>query len=244
MTSANTPPGILLPGTLIRLTLDIRETADPLHFTFNARPDASADDRDWRIEGDVFRTARGLKITSITVETDPESPMEITGTLMRQIPLGTLLDYVRGRVSETLAGDLPSTAVRTQAVPAGRIALTDDFLRDVAISYLRETAPGMPRGATRRLAAAYGRPEETIRTWISRSRKAGWLGPSATGRAGAERGPRLHDLTSEEFTRLYSAETSLDDQARVVASIKGVSFEQALELVHERTEDSPPEVEK
>ncbi|AWT47581.1 hypothetical protein HXP45_26800 [Streptomyces actuosus] len=56
---------------------------------------------------------------------------------------------------------------------------------------MRETAPGKPQGATRRLSEAYGRPEQTVRTWIARARKEGWLGPSAKGRAGAEPGPRL-----------------------------------------------------
>jgi hypothetical protein len=148
-------------------------------------------DRVWRIAGHVFRTEHGLKITSITVDTDPESPAQITGTLMRQIPIGTLLDYVRGRISATLTEDLPEAPASALAVPTGRTALTDEFLRDVALAYLRETAPGQPRGATRRLAESYGRPEETIRTWIGRARKAGWLGPSAKGRAGAEPGPRL-----------------------------------------------------
>jgi hypothetical protein len=232
-------PGILLPGTQVRLSLDISETADPNRFTFAARPAVGEAERAWRIEGDVIRTAQGLKITSITVDTDPDSPAEITGTLMRQIPIGTILDYVRGRVSATLAEDLPDVPQKVQAVPAGRTALTDAFLRDVAISYLRETAPGKPRGATRRLAETYGRPEETIRTWISRSRKAGWLGPSAKGRSGAERGPRLRDLTSEEYTRLYSAETTLEDQARMLAGIKGVSLEEARRAVQQLAGESP-----
>lgn len=242
MTSAeNEGPGILLPGTQVRLSLDISETAAADRFTFAARPAAGEPERAWRIEGDVVRSPHGLKITSITVDTDPDSPMEITGTLMRQIPLGTLLDYVRGRVSESLSEDLPEVVPSLQGVPAGRTALTDDFLRDVAISYLRETAPGKPRGATRRLAETYGRPEETIRTWVSRSRKAGWLGPSAKGRAGAERGPRLRDLSSEEYTRLYSAETGLDDQARAVASAKGISFDEARQLVYARAGLTPPD---
>ncbi|WP_432104866.1 hypothetical protein [Streptomyces sp. bgisy091] len=172
------------------LSLDISATGDPDHFTFMAAP-AQIEARVWRIQGDVYRTVQGLKITRVEVESDPAGPEQITGTLMRQIPLGTILDYVRGRVSATLTEDLPDAPAKQAAVPAGRTALTDDFLREVAVSYLRETAPGRPRGATRRLAEQFGRPEETIRTWLARSRKAGWLGPSVKGRAGAEPGPRL-----------------------------------------------------
>ena len=191
VTSAKTPPGLLLPGTQVRLSLDISETAEPDHFTFAARPWDREPDRDWVIHGDVYRTQNGLKVTRIEVDTDPDGPAEVTGTLMRQIPIGTILDYVRGRVSATIAKDIPNVPAAALTVSSGRVELTDAFLRDVALSYLRETAPGMPRGATRRLAEAYGRPQETIRMWISRSRKAGWLGPSAKGRAGAEPGPKL-----------------------------------------------------
>lgn len=190
MTSAKKPPGLLLPGTKVRLSWDISETDDPNHFTFFALP-AHGEERVWRIFGDIYRTEHGLKVTRIEVDTPPESPVEITGTLMRQIPIGTFLDYVRGRVSATLAQDLQDVPAATMAVSAGRTAMTDDFLRDVALSYLRETAPGKPHGATGRLAEAYGRPEQTIRTWIARARKEGWLGASAKGRAGAEPGPRL-----------------------------------------------------
>ncbi|MER7927027.1 hypothetical protein ABTY96_28375 [Streptomyces sp. NPDC096057] len=201
MTSANTSLNFLLPGTQERLSLDISGTADPDRFSFAARPAAGMPSRVWRIHGDVVRTDFGLKVSRIEVNTDPAGPMEVTGTLMRQIPIGTLLDYVRGRVSATLAEDLPDGQSAPKAVPAGRTTLTDDFLRDVAISYLRETAPGQPRGATRRLAKAYDRPEETIRTWIGRARKAGWLGPSAKGRAGAEPGPKLSEWQLNEFKR-------------------------------------------
>ncbi|MGA5371405.1 hypothetical protein ACPCSD_10035 [Streptomyces griseoincarnatus] len=188
MTAANDEPGLLLPGTKVRLNWDVSETADPNHFTFDAAP-ADREERVWHISGDIYRTERGLKVTRMEVDTDPESTVEITGSLMRQIPIGTFLDYVRGRVSATLA--LPEAPKAALSVSAGRTAMTDDFLRDVALSYLRETSPGQPQGATRRLAEAYGRPEQTIRTWVARARKEGWLGPSARGRAGAEPGPRL-----------------------------------------------------
>lgn len=204
MTAAKTPqppPGLLLPGTQVRLSLDIRETVNPNHFKFEAMPAAREQDRTWRINGDVVRAEQGLKITRIEVDTDPDGTAEVTGTLMRQIPIGTILDYVRGRVSATLAEDLPDAPAAFLAVAAGRTAMTDDFLRDVAMSYLRETAPGKPQGATRRLAEAYGRPEQTIRTWVSRARKTGWLGPSAKGRAGAEPGPKLSEWQLNEIKR-------------------------------------------
>ena len=43
----------------------------------------------------------------------------------------------------------------------------------------------------KRMAEHFGKPEETMRTWVTRARKDGWLGPSAKGRAGAEPGHKL-----------------------------------------------------
>ncbi len=85
----------------------------------------------------------------------------------------------------------------------GRAALTDDLLRDIAVRYLIETLPGQPPGAMKRMSARFGRPEETIRTWVGRARRDGWLGPSVKGRAGAEPGPRLQ-LSVDEMNDIYS----------------------------------------
>ncbi|KUN03944.1 hypothetical protein AQI95_21125 [Streptomyces yokosukanensis] len=203
MTAAEPPTGFLLPGAQDDIRLDIRETVDPDHFGFEAHPATGARSEVWQVEGDVVRTERGLKVSRIEVSADPSGSVEITGTLMRQIPIGTLLDYVRAHISANLTNELPGTPSAAQSVPAGRTPLTDDFLRDVALSYLRETAPGQPRGATRRMAEAYGRPEETIRTWIGRARRAGWLGPSAKGRAGAEPGSKLSEWQLNEIKRQH-----------------------------------------
>ncbi|MGV9707449.1 hypothetical protein [Streptomyces sp. NPDC003483] len=203
MTAVDPPTGESTSDLPFDLRVDLDALADTRtkRFTFTAHPTDEPDDT-WWIAGDVVRVeGRGLKVVRLEVEVDPDGPTEITGTLMRQIPIGTLLDYVRGSLAAEFTDTLASPAAPTPTVPAGRTPLTDDFLRDVAISYLRETAPGRPRGATRRLAETYGRPEETIRTWIGRARRAGWLGPSAKGRAGAEPGPKLSEWQLEELKR-------------------------------------------
>lgn len=68
---------------------------------------------------------------------------------------------------------------------------TDELLERVARAYLRETEGGRPPGAMRRLADEFDRPEETVRSWVSRARTLGWLGPTSPGRRGAEPGLRL-----------------------------------------------------
>ena len=116
----------------------------------------------------------------------------ITGSLAALTALETA-----GR--EGIAAAYPSAAAtaaahRRMTVHArrgGPPRLTDDRLQRLAEAYLRETAPGMPARPTVRLAAGFGAPEDTVRTWLARCRKDGWLTASVKGRAGGEPGPRL-----------------------------------------------------
>lgn len=75
--------------------------------------------------------------------------------------------------------------------------MTDDLLRTVALVFLSETAPGMPRGATQRMVERFGRPQGTIQTWIKRARREGWLAPGPSGRMAGEPGPRLKAWIAE-----------------------------------------------
>ena len=69
--------------------------------------------------------------------------------------------------------------------------MTENVLRELSVAYLEECAHGKPAGPVARLAARFDRPEETIRTWLGRARKEGWLTAGVKGRRGAEAGPRL-----------------------------------------------------
>lgn len=234
------PSGVQAPDSEIRLSVDISRAEDLDHFSFAAVP-IPDEARVWRASGDVVRGKQGLKITRLEIGIDPELPTGITGSLMRQIPLGTLLDYVRAKIALSGAPKITATmAAHKPAHPGGRTPMSDELLCSVATAYLRETAPGQPSGAVRRIAEEFDRPEETIRTWIARARKSGWLGPSVKGRAGAEPGPRFFEqamfervdgservLTTagtSEYTRLSEAEgwrrVPDEETARYVASIR------------------------
>ncbi|WCD86389.1 hypothetical protein KPP03845_102735 [Streptomyces xanthophaeus] len=192
MTTPETPgPESPATGGELRLNVDIDRTGDANRFAFRSAP-AEGDSSAWRASGDVVRGNQGLKITRLEVTCPDEHPSGITGGLMRQIPLGTLLDYVRGAIA---LHDIPRvTQIEAPVVPSGgRTVMSDALLRAVASAYLRETAPGRPSGAVRRIAEEFERPEETIRTWVGRARKAGWLGPSVKGRSGAEPGPKFFE---------------------------------------------------
>ncbi|MFI9170512.1 hypothetical protein [Streptomyces lincolnensis] len=221
-----------------QLATEVQATGDPHVFTFDCTPVAG----DWSASGTVRRAPTGLIIASLQVNASESTQSGVTGNLLRKVPVGEILNHVRAdaaRLSpaEQEAAPQPERAPRR----GGRAALSDDLLRGVAVAYLGETRPDKPAGALQRLSAEFGRPEGTIRTWLARARSEGWLGPSVKGRAGAEPGPLLRDLTAAEYTRIYSAQTTLEDQARIVADATGVSLDEARQDVYGRTGVEPPE---
>ncbi|MDU8998192.1 hypothetical protein [Streptomyces mirabilis] len=158
----------------------------------------------WSVFGDVTRGPRGLVISRLQITPESDSS-GVTGSLLRKIPVGEVLAAVRLNAAwETAAKEATRLVLGQEPAHGlfgegddkaprrgGRAPITPDLLREVATIYLEETAPGRPAGAMKRMAERFGRPEETLRTWVTRARKDGWLGPSAKGRAGAEPGPRL-----------------------------------------------------
>jgi len=136
------------------------------------------------VSGFVERDSEGVPvITSLTVSCTTEHHM---GKLLRRLKLSQMVPQPAALLTPTTPYAAP-----TGPATGGRQMLSDDLMRRVAEAYLREAAPGQPPGAMGRLAAEFGRPEETMRTWVARARARGWLGPSRRGRRGAEPGPRL-----------------------------------------------------
>jgi hypothetical protein len=165
---------------------------DPVIATFKYHQPGA----DWSASGQLTRGATGLVISALTLH--PGGDSGVTGALMRRVQVGEMLSAIRTKMlGDTLEraaerGDVKFVAMKDHVTPrSGRTPLTDELLRDVALAYLHETAPGMPAGALRRMAVQFERPEETLRTWVGRARRDGWLGPSVKGRSGAEPGDRL-----------------------------------------------------
>jgi transposase-like protein len=123
----------------------------------------------------------GLVVTRVTVE----SPTGVTNRMLRSIPTGEILANLRVKDAArlTVTGPLSETS--------GRTAMTDELLQQVALVFIEETGPGKDKRAIQRTAERFGRPEGTVRTWVSRARKDGWLAPGSKGRIGGEPGPRL-----------------------------------------------------
>jgi hypothetical protein len=149
----------------------------------------------WTATGTVSRTDQGLTISRLEIDPD-EDGAGVTITLMRSFPVRGILSRAHGFQQSVFMHPSNRELQEKRDVPLtkpgpGRAPLTDEFLREVALAYLEETAPGKPRGAVGRLVKRYSKPTPTVSRWIGRARDAGWLGAAAPGRAGAEPGPRL-----------------------------------------------------
>jgi transposase-like protein len=160
------------------MNVAVSPTDNPDVFTFQCDADGTA------LSGEITRADKGLAITKATIEA-----ADITGSLLRRIQYGEILLHAQ----LVIPPKAPKRPVpQPKGTPyGGRAALTGAFLREVAEMYLREAAPGQPSGAVRRMAEHFGRPEQTVRSWLNRARQRGWLGQGRPGRRAAIPGARL-----------------------------------------------------
>lgn len=145
----------------------------------------------------------GNDATVTRLEIRPASPQAaVTSSMIISVRIGeitaslrTLLALDRAKREGSAAFSYsPANAPAAKSVErprrGGRPSVTDSMLRWVAEAYLLETADGKPHPVAR-IAEKIGRPEETVRTWLARARREGWLSPGVRGRAGGEPGPKL-----------------------------------------------------
>ena len=167
----------------------------------------------WLLEVGCRRTpGGGLVIAQITIEPDTGSmDVGVTAKTLRKIPVGRILDAIKVLVetrllqeqgTRLLLGEEPAE-VRYDPFPVGALAprrggrppLSDELLREVALAYLEAAKEGNAINET--LARKFNRPNETIRTWVRKSRRAGWLGEARQGASTMTLGPRLVEALAE-----------------------------------------------
>lgn len=163
---------------------------------------------EWAVSGRVRDEEGGPRLLSLEIR-PPRPDGAVSAALVRSVPVGKIVGSLQtllvldrsyregvrygsqsgpppGHEYTPLVNDPPKPRRR-----GGKPAVSDERLRAVAEAYLAETAPGQPARPLPRLAEKFGSPEETVRTWIARARKEGWLAPGVKGRAGGEPGPKL-----------------------------------------------------
>lgn len=155
------------------------------------------------IEGHASRGDSGLVITRVQVIAP--LPSGVTQRLLREAPLSEIMKQIRAYAlfeqarregTRVILGQEPAPGLFSpgdERVPqtSGRTPMSDELLRAVAVAFIEETGPGKDKRAIQRMAIRFDRPEGTLRTWIARARKEGWLAPGSKGRIGAEPGPKL-----------------------------------------------------
>lgn len=154
---------------------------------------------DLRLTGTARLDGRTAELLTLDIRA-LESGRPVSAAQVRMLPVGKLLAAIQsvGR-EETVQREVRAALAEAEHAPAqpvsqrrgGRPPITPELLRQVAEAYLEETAEGKPPRALGRIAERFDRPQETIRTWLARARKEGWLAPAVKGRLGGEPGPRL-----------------------------------------------------
>ncbi|MCU1592173.1 MAG: hypothetical protein JWP11_3429 [Frankiales bacterium] len=184
---------------------------------------------DWDVTGVVERAGARLQVRSFEVvphvlphgltdraESVPVAPGGVTPKLLRDVPLGRLMDQVHvALLAETrrlASGDgehqqharerwsRHAPALSPEGEPLrrpGRPPLADDLLFRLSVAYIEDT---QGRGVTGRLAEQFDRPEATIRDWIRAARARGYLAAAEQGRRSAAPGPRLLDEVMKDWT--------------------------------------------
>ena len=175
------------------------------------------DHGDLAIEGELARGETGLVISR--VEVVAPMPRGVTQRALKDAPLAGILRSVRAQVAyqeamregtRAFLGEEPAPGLfqpEDAKIPktSGRTELTDELLRQVALAFIEETGRGKDKRAIQRMVERFDRPEGTLRTWITRARKAGWLAPGSKGRIGAEPGPKLLAAQSERLSAAQAA---------------------------------------
>lgn len=155
----------------------------------------SYEEDQWAASGQARLVGNAVRLLSIEVQ--PASPEgAVTASMVNRIPVGRIVGSLQTLLTLDKARREGPGSVEVPQAPksprrGGRPRVTDEQLRALAEEYLAETAEGKPGRPVARIAQKLSKPEETVRTWLARARKEGWLASGVKGRAGGEPGLKL-----------------------------------------------------
>jgi hypothetical protein len=172
----------------------------------------------WVFRGILRRSTRGLLVVS-EFEVEPYRPggAEVTGTVLRGVrlapirqkaiaALGGIALFHETAASAGLSRISKEDVKRAQRAAAdaekqplnrGRHGYPPDHYRRIALRYLELIGQGR-RDVLVALATEEGRKRETIRDWVRKATKLGFLAPGKQGRAEARPGPNLYGTEKQD----------------------------------------------
>lgn len=182
-----------------------------------AAPARGAKPEPWQIEGVLFRNPKGPPIVGdLTVRHFPldkkAARVEVTGTVLRALPLGTIRDKARAglegiwQARDTLRDlgyiDTSESVERAREAAQeakkrrpGRPGHPDEYYRRIAARYLQlaKVRGDVLVALADEESELQGRqiPRETIRDWVRKATERGYLAPGKPGRAEVRPGPKL-----------------------------------------------------
>jgi hypothetical protein len=152
-------------------------------------------------------TEQGIYVLGFEIMLDPFWPMTttadlpprgITPALLRSVSLSKMkasvdLDYLQEHILGFAYHPPPSDPSRARRGPVGR---GDDFYCEIAEEYLQACRES-PTRPIEHLRKKRGDGEyATVRSWVAKARKRGFLAPAVKGERTGAPGPRLLELKS------------------------------------------------
>jgi hypothetical protein len=173
--------------------------------------DRAPREKPWLISGVLCRSDKGPPILGeLGVEPAAEGAVEVTGTVLRGVPVALIRDRALGQLPtlaigyEAMAGvggwnvsaedvkraKRAAAAAAKQPLNRGRRGYPHDHYRRIALRYLERLEER--RDVLVALAQEESVPRETIRDWVRKATELGFLARGTPGRAEKRPGPNLY----------------------------------------------------
>ncbi|MCS7007393.1 MAG: hypothetical protein RMM28_09350 [Thermoleophilia bacterium] len=157
----------------------------------------------WFLSGYLVRRPSGdVAIRDLAIEPEQETQIGITTDVLRAISPSQIVAKVRAYLDalpdllalegaeDAALADESREVARSTSTRRGRPSFSDPFFEQLARECLKDYAKNGP-GVIPRIARRHNRPEETVRQWIRRATREGWLQPRQPGEPVWLPGPRL-----------------------------------------------------
>lgn len=164
-----------------------------------AAPSPTSTEEPWLVHGVLRELDGALALTRVTVEHAVEPTIEVTGHVMRRLPLATIRDQAMvWRQSRKIGGPVIASVFgpKKVALKRGRHGYPDEHYERIAWRAIELAGEGR-RDVIRALAKEEKRPYHTVRDWITKARERELLAPVKQGRTDFRPGPNLKRKESD-----------------------------------------------